>query len=482
MRPGGGALRKVGLGSLIFAAAQVLARGVNFLLVPVYTRALTPSDYGILAVAATVSGLLTTVLSLSMESAVSQLYLQPHRQAERRSMYGSLLLFWVLGSGGMVVGLDLLGATGALDLLVDVPFQPYLRLVLWTAFLNIFAQLPVAEFTVRERPLPAVVTSVGGSLLGTALAVLLVVGFDQGVLGSLWASLLAAAVGAVVAFVVIVPGASLAFSSTRLREVLGFALPLVPHSAANWALSLSDRFVLQRFLPASQVGLYLLGFQFGGLVLIASSSIHNAFFPVANAYLDDPDRRDRLPRLGTYAFCAVVAAGAAVALLGGEAIVWLTPVAYHPAAQVVPWISLGFVLHGAYLILSRGTFYSRRTAGVPLATILASAAGIGLNFALVPRLGIVAAGVSMVVAYGLLAIVHVGLAHVLHPIPWEYTRIARMLVICISWVAACLAWCPPGAALASKLATLLLLLPGSLLLSDRALRTDLRRLAERLPI
>jgi len=431
---GGKILRHFGKNSAIYALANIMARGLNFLLVPIFTRCLTPSDYGILALAGMVSGLTTTTLSFSIEGAASQLYLLPHEGNDRRSLYGTMLAFWIVVPGTIVILIQYLGMAGRINFINGMPFNPYLKLVLWAGYFNIFITLPIVIYTTLQKSIQAMVLNLCIAILTTFLNLVFVVFLHKGVLGYLRANLIAAAVGAIIGLFLTVRVSSLDLSWEKLRAILTFSLPLVPHSAANWALSLADRFVLQRFVETKQIGLYLLGYQFGGLVMIASTSINSAFYPIANNYLSDAAQKENVPRLGTYAFLAIAYCGGVAATLGGDLILILTPLQYHPAARVVPWIACGFVFHGAYLIFSRGTFYSQKTATIPVLTIIAAVINIYINYLTIPIFGIIAAAVNTAVAYAILAVLHAWLAHRMHPIQWEYTKLIKISGIITSWV------------------------------------------------
>src|SRR5262245_38776592 len=60
--------------SLLYALAYLFNRGVSFLLLPLYTRHLTPTDYGILAFCSSFSAVLALVLAFGLSGAVNLSY------------------------------------------------------------------------------------------------------------------------------------------------------------------------------------------------------------------------------------------------------------------------------------------------------------------------------------------------------------------------------------------------------------------------
>jgi O-antigen/teichoic acid export membrane protein len=63
---------------------------------------------------------------------------------------------------------------------------------------------------------------------------------------------------------------------------------------------------------------------------------------------------------------------------------------------------------------------------IPLVTLAAGAANIGLNLWLVPRYGAIAAAWSTLTAYAILMILTWVSAERLHPFPYEYRRLGLM--------------------------------------------------------
>ena len=58
----------------IYAVGNLMRKAVGFLLIPIYTRVLTPEDYGIVGLTLAVGGLLGILLGLGVRPAVARLY------------------------------------------------------------------------------------------------------------------------------------------------------------------------------------------------------------------------------------------------------------------------------------------------------------------------------------------------------------------------------------------------------------------------
>jgi O-antigen/teichoic acid export membrane protein len=134
----------------------------------------------------------------------------------------------------------------------------------------------------------------------------------------------------------------------------------------------------------------------------------------------------RLARLVTYYAFVLCFVGLGWALLVEHALPLLAGPQFQAAYRITPWVVGGYVLGGLYFIPTNLLFWRRQTRVIPLVTVAAGAANIGLNLWLVPRYGAIAAAWSTLVAYGLLLALTWWRAERLHPFPYEYRRLGLM--------------------------------------------------------
>lgn len=421
-------LRSVALSSGVYLAGDVFVQGVAFLLFPLYTRALSPAEYGVLAVTSTATIVLILVLGLSMQAAVGRLHFEARDEEERRQLYGTILVFLILIPGAITLVLELLGRVGALEVFEDIPYAPYLRYAVFTAYLGVFLELPVQIYVARERPIPVLLLTAANGLLLAAFTVLLVVILDQGVLGALRAALFSSGIVALAAITITARMASFRISPRWLVPALGFGLPLVPHSLGQWVLHLSDRFLLERLVSPAQLGLYSLGASIGVAASFIAHASGRAFVPVFTKALKSEEDRHTVPVLATYWLAALCFSCAALALLLPDLVRLLTTDRYDGATPVIPWVVFGFLAFGVYMIASQGTFFSMRTRLMPVLTLIAAASNVALNLVLVPEFGIEGSAAATLISFAVLALLQGILSHRLYPIHWEYARAWRLLL------------------------------------------------------
>jgi O-antigen/teichoic acid export membrane protein len=419
-------MRRLGINSSVYFLGTILTQALQFFLVPLYTRYLTPTDYGILTVAGTVISLGTLLFGSYLAGAVSRGYFDVRSDAELRRLVGTITMFMLLGPLLLVIALDLFGTYGKRELFAAVRFRPYLRMALWIGYSSVFVAIINAVYGAAQRPVPASLLSIGSTMTMIVLSLLLVVYLRRGARGNLEAQLLAGAAWAAISLVLLLRQGGVHFDGPMLTKSLGFSLPFVPHLLANWAISLSDRLILQSNVSMSDLGIYSLACQIGAIAMVATGAINSALGPLLLQQLRD-EQHAHVRLLGTYGLLAMTFCCLGAALLGGDAIRLLTPASFHAAAILVPWIVGAYLFQGVYYVWSTGTWFSMRTVLLPVCTIAAAVTNIGLNLWLVPRYGIWAAAITTFIAYAVLMLAHGALAQWLYPIDWEYKRWIGMI-------------------------------------------------------
>jgi O-antigen/teichoic acid export membrane protein len=416
--------------SAVYALGLLLLRGMSFLLIPLYTRHLDRAEYGIVAVAGSVTAVLAVLGPLSLHGALARLYFDAQSGADRKRVAGALWVATVFAAGVLTLLLDRLGEQWAAALLPNVPFHPYIRLAIWTAFLTTFGLIPLSQLQIEERPGLYVKVTIAGTLITTLCIIWLVVVRGMGAYGYVLGTFIGSALLAIPYAVLAARMSTLGLHWPVTRAALVYSLPLVPHALAGWVLELSDRALLQRFVPLSELGLYSLGYQLASILTIAATAINFAWTPYMYGVVRHrPDSAPvELGRMTTYYAAVLCALGLGVALLGGDILRILTEPEYHSAYRVVPLTVLGLLFCGLYYVPANLLFMSSKTGLIPLVTIAAGAVNIAVLLLLAPRAGIMAGAWATTAGYAVMLLLVWMAARAVFRLPYEYGRLGMLLV------------------------------------------------------
>ena len=375
---------------------------------------------------------------------------------DRRRLAGTVALFAVASGGALFALVVVLAPTITRVLLGGSAPAGWIVLAAADVYLGTFAFVPLNLLRIQDRPGLFSALAAGRHAINTALKVVLVA-TGHGVTGVLWSDLVATGAFALALAPITLRQAALAFSWPLLRQALAFGLPKVPHGLLVQVQNLADRKILDLFVTRAEVGIYQFGYGFGTLVKFPLSAFEPAWQPFVYARLGEPDAPVTLARVVRVAFAAFAGMGLAVAVLGPDLLVLMTPgnPAFRAAAPLVPVVALAYVLHGLFLLTSIGIGVRKQARYYPLITAAAAATNVAANLLLIPPFGILGAAWATVLSYAVMAALGLAVSQRLYPLPLEWNRFGRIAVAAaVSYLASLLAPAAPGPALAVKGAAL----------------------------
>jgi O-antigen/teichoic acid export membrane protein len=420
-------LKSLSVNVTIYGMGDVAIQLASFLLLPVYVRVLSPTDYGVVAILLIVEQLLRVVNRWGVDASFMRFYLENQGVDDRRRLASTLFFFLAMLSGALALA-GIAVSPWLVHRLFGGPEHIWsLRLVFITTFLGCLSFLPFHVLRIEGRARTFVALTFSVNLATLLSKLLLVVGLRMGVLGIYLADL-AVAIG--MAIVLLPRYAALirpTFSIPVLRECLAFGLPRIPHGAAHQVIAGADRYVLSRFVALREVGIYSVGANLGLGMKLFLSAFENAWAPFYFSEMNQSDAKATFKAVTTYGVAALALMVAGLSALALDLVRLMTTPQFYGAASIVPWIGLSVALQGWYLLTSIGLNITKRTAYYPVATGLAAGASVGLSLLLVPRFGAIGAAWSNTLAYAVLAGAAMLFSQRVYPLAYDWSRLARVI-------------------------------------------------------
>jgi len=426
-------IQRLGKSSVIYTITTILQNGIAFFLLPLYTRYLTPNDYGILAVVSSINGFLTIFLMLSLHGAMTRFYFDYRFEPEKlKAFWGTILTFiliFSMGAGGLLI---LFGQILFKPVIGEIPFCPFVVLGIGAVMFQPFFTIYLSLLQTREEAGKYAILSFSQFMINLALVITLVVFIGWGAEGPLTATLITAVLFFITSIYALRKDVVFGMNKLYLKEALRYSLPLVPHSLASQISNATGKLFLNYLVNTGAAGLYNIGFMFGSIIGVVSDGINKAYVPISMGILST-NRREELDHLKNIVLFLVVMyclLGTVISLFSKEAIFILTTEAFYKSYIIVPFLAFYFVLGGIYYILVNILFFVKRaTKFVAIGTGLGAISNILLSWVLIPRYGLFGAAASTMLAQvmGTLFIGFIGRAfEVIH---WEYKKFVFIFIL-----------------------------------------------------
>lgn len=265
--------------SMVYVIGSMLPQAVSVVLLPIFTRYLSRSDYGILSYSATVATFFSTIGAFAIQPFIVRQYWLAHARGEVREFLTTMFLFLVLHN------VVLFGVASAVVPIafahfgVKVDFYPYVQLQFVSVVAQTLALVPMSYFRAQERAVMYVSMAFIASVLSSGLSLYLIVQHGMGVMGELYGQVAADLIMLLVFVGVMIRLGTLAWRPLYVREAYRYCLPLVPAQILAIFAGVGDRMILERWVPLSDLGLYSIAAGIAAITPILSSGVYSAIQP-----------------------------------------------------------------------------------------------------------------------------------------------------------------------------------------------------------
>jgi len=428
-----GYLRRLATTGAAYTAASILSKVIAVALLPLYTRYLTPADYGAAEVMFASIVVASIIVRFGLIEAVLRFYYKDDEDPERVVSSSFAGLFWLATVGALVA---LPFATPISEALLDRPAPDLARIAIGGLWVLTMFEFMLTLFRLEERARAFFTTTIVNVLVTIGLTVVLVVGAGEGARGLLLGSYASGAAFVLGLIVLQRRRLSLFFDRALLRRLLRFGLPTMPAEVSLYLLNFVDRIIIVRTVGLAEAGLYSLAIKFAQGVNVLVRGFQLAWPPLAYSIRDDDEARRAYATVVTLfvAGCALVVTG--MWLFSRWIVRALAAPEFFDSYEAVGLISTAVTLYAVYMVLVVILGRTGRTEFNLPATLAALAANVVLNLVLVPPLGIVGAGLALVASYVVVLALMYVFTQRLFPVPYQWGRLLRVVLTSAALVAA----------------------------------------------
>jgi O-antigen/teichoic acid export membrane protein len=414
------------------SAVYLVARGVpgivSFVALAVFTRLLTPEEYGRYALVIAGVGLVDVLLLQWLR--LGLLRFLPAEGIPRDRMLATI----VAASVRVALIASIVGVLAIVVFLPDPALRGLALFGVVLVWLQAFFELNQEYVRTELSPARYGAFAAARSLLALGVGASLVL-LGWGAAGPV--------VGLAVAFAlpILLLGGYRPWVQVSLRDrdpalarsLLAYGAPLALTAALGFVVSSSDRFLLAGLVGTAEAGRYAVGYDFAQFTLGMLMTVVNlAAYPIAVRALEEHGveaAREQLRRNAQLLLAVSAPAAAGMAVLAANVTGVLLGEAFRDAAAgIVPWIALAALVAGAKsFYVDLGFQLGRRTVGQVWVMAGAAVVNLSLNLWWIPRWGLMGAVYATVVAYLVALVAGWWLARRVFPLPAPPLAAVRVL-------------------------------------------------------
>ncbi len=379
--------------SFLYIVLGFLPLAANFFLAPVYSRYISPEQYGIITLSLLFQGFLTLFVTFGLEAGFSRIYFDYHKKEKLveglmsttlLAMMAGGILFWILlyFFGDSVFERFLQNNQFTYQKYGNLVFSITLSTTIHTVFLSYYRNKEeVLKYSLVA--LSYFFTSVAGILIGVVYLKAEAMG---NIVGRAYGTTTVVAVLLALYFL----RKKIRFKVKYLKNSLVYSLPLVPYLLLLMLYNNVDKIMVERYFELETLGLYNFAFQIASVISVFIYAIFNAVSPHIYKLMTEKNENTMSEIKKTNILFHLLVTGAIA--LGIAVIVPVLKIFIAERYQVIQdYISLlilVYIFQLYYVIYTVPLFFYNKTKILPWISLIVLIVGVISNIIFIPPFGI----------------------------------------------------------------------------------------------
>lgn len=418
--------------TLVYGISSVITRFVNLLLLPLYTKILTPDDYGVLNIINTTFSLTWLIALMALDSAFYVYFHDKKDEQFRKSLIATWFWAQITVSTFFALSFFFFGGLFSKAFFGVDTYKPEFRLIALLLLVNLAPNIIWNWFrTLRRVHSTAVFTLIQSGLI-IGLNIFFIAILRWGIKGFFWAQIIGGFVMSIAAFYILrnTIRPSL-FNRGVLKKMLHYSLPLIPTALAAWGLSSAGGYFVQAYNGKTEVGLYQTGVTISGIMAFVVSAFTQAWGPFAISIKDEEGAKEFYAKIFIVYISIIGLLASIVALFTPEILRLITQPAYYGAHWVASILVFYPLLTGLNYIGSIGMNIQKNMRQFAIASIFGSIINVGLYIIGAKYLGKEGCALASLISNaGIVAYVFYA-AQKIYFIPFNFKKGVMVLFFCI---------------------------------------------------
>lgn len=384
-----------------YLIANIATKALAFVSIPIYTRLLSSSEYGILSIFLSTVGILGGVLTLCTDQSISRYFFDQEDSEDFRGFVGtsSVLAFgiFIVNTVILIVFAKDIGTLFGLS----EPLLMYM-LILFSLINALSLTFEQIYGVLKKSKLIAISSLVRAYLsFGFSIVIILLLKEDK-YYGPIVGQILGGI--ALIFFWIkwIKPYFKFKFDKKYLVYIFSYSVPLIPYVLSGVIIEQFGKIAIGKINSASEAGFYSLALTISSIVLIVITVSHQAWNPYYFEYMNNKNYiqhdRDQSKIFRITVFLAVFIA-AFGDLIGNV----LAKKSFSGSFYLIPIFVTGYVFYQLAYVYMRNFAYTKKTKYLTVTVFISGISNIILNYFIIPYYGETGAAVSFVLSYIIMA-------------------------------------------------------------------------------
>ncbi len=417
----------------IYGMGNILRRVVGFLMIPIYTRYLSPQDYGIVNLINIVFTLLGSVIGLHIVDAMMRFYYE-YEGEERKKIVSTTLISSCLSSFVLILLFLVFSEQISLIVFGSEKFSIFFIIASISTSLLVVTTNSFCYLRARLLSLRYMILSLVQFVVSFLFVVLFIVVLKKGVVGFFLSQAFSYFLILIIFIPMIVNRLKAGFSFIHWKKMFNYAYPLI-FSGLLYVLSIhSDKYLIQKYLNLESLGIYSLAFSFGIVIHeIIGIPLEISLGPYIYSRARHVNIKEIISYLTFLSFLILFSCFFIGTIFIKYIVIFIADQKFWQAYCLVPYILFSFCIQVSLIVPAICFAIVKRTNYSLLTSIIRFIFSVLSNVILLPIFGLIGACFSMVITYSAIFLFVMYSSNRLYPVNYKWGRMIGVFAISIGF-------------------------------------------------
>ncbi|MEM9680898.1 MAG: oligosaccharide flippase family protein [Bacteroidota bacterium] len=414
----------------IYGVSTLLGQIISFFLLPLYTSYLSPEDYGILSLVTIFSGGYRIVSNFGISSAIFRFAGMADSKSEKlayldTSQYINVFLNVIF------IGLTVPFSSVLAEFLFDsTGYEDYLLFAIFLGCVGSISSIPLSYLRIQRKTIFIAYSSLINLFVTITCTIIGLTIMGWGI----WGALIGNVCGNIISLLYLLWQVNLPkwklFSVDRVKALMAYALPMLPHKVFGFLLPIVSQVLLIRYLTLEDLGIYNISYKFCMPLFIFIKLFQKSYSPYRFEILKEKEHSKSLFVEINLIYMIIISIGYVfLVFFGDDFIKLLTSFEFHIAGEYLLFMALIPVSQGLYFMFGTGVEFSKSPKFLPLISGLGFFITLIGSIFLVPKLGIDGAAIAPVLGWLAMAFFVFQYAQRIYKIPYAWGKYTWIILL-----------------------------------------------------
>lgn len=408
--------------STIYLSSSILSKAVPFLLLPIFTKYLSPEEYGKLSIYLIFISIYGAFVGMGLHTNIAKNYYNVDKK-ELSQIIGNI--FFILITTLAIYFIVTLVIYSQFDTIFSIPTD-FLLIVPFIAFMQMMNNLNTTILRNEQRAYMFGVFEVSLTIVIMFVTILCLVVFGFGWYSQVLGIFIGGVVFSIVGFLYMSQRdyISLTFDKEKIKSIFHISVPLIPHVLGGLIIAASDRLFIEKMVSLEAVGVYAVGYSFGMIVMLFTDAFIKAWSPWFYKNLANPTDSKKV-KIVKYTYIFIIGLfvlAAIISMVAEYMLPYFVDKKFYGASEFIFWVALGYAVRGVYQIYFPYLVHISRTSFLAVSTVLAALVNLVLNYLLIDMYGAIGAAYATAGAFAVSAMLVFWYQQKNYYMPWFVRR------------------------------------------------------------